>query len=274
MSEMCLDIIRNIGLNGAGTLHEGPSPGKSPVGEQHRPGRHQKTAITVWSKEMNVALMECYFLSRPFDEEGKPIRRYRKRMHNIWKERQGLKVTEQGLCDQARIIRMNEWLAELEMTVIKKSMMNENTDKNGQNSTNFDNDDQGEAKENECENLVKVLQNNVSLSFENVERMSEEEKIMTKNIIEIAEHNLDEEVNGFKKVNRNLLKECKDCKVNAILKEIKSDNIMETNKLIRACAIFVGRKLRLKPNQRRGNIVKELWCKRRIQQSLQELRKH
>ena len=63
---------------------------------------------------------------------------YRKRMHNIWKERQGLKVTEQRLCDQARMIRMNEWLTELEMNVIKNRMMSENADKNDQNSGNDD----------------------------------------------------------------------------------------------------------------------------------------
>ena len=59
-------------------------------------------------------------------------------MHNIWKERQGLKVTEQRLCDQARMIRMNEWLTELEMNVIKNRMMSENADKNDQNSGNDD----------------------------------------------------------------------------------------------------------------------------------------
>ena len=46
---------------------------------------------------------------------------------------------------------------------------------------------------------------NVSLSFQGVEEMSMEEKILIKNI-EIAQRNLDEEVNGFKKVDRNLLK--------------------------------------------------------------------
>ena len=51
-------------------------------------------------------------------------------------------------------------------------------------------------------NFTNVLQNNFSLSFENVEGRSEEEKIMIKNITEIAEHNLEEEVNGFKKVDR------------------------------------------------------------------------
>ena len=45
-----------------------------PVGQQRRPVRHQKTARTGWSKEMNVVVIVCYFLSRPFDEEGKPTR--------------------------------------------------------------------------------------------------------------------------------------------------------------------------------------------------------
>ena len=82
MSEMSSNIIINNGVN------------RCPVGEQHRPGRHHKTARTEWSKETNIAIMECYFLSRPFDEEAKLIRRYRKRMHGIWKERQDLKVIE------------------------------------------------------------------------------------------------------------------------------------------------------------------------------------
>lgn len=49
---------------------------------------------------MNESVIECYFLSRPVDDEGKPVRGCSKRMHNIWKERQDLKVTEQRLCDQ------------------------------------------------------------------------------------------------------------------------------------------------------------------------------
>ena len=55
-------------------------------------------------------------------------------------------------------------------------------------------------------------------------------------------------------------------KVNAILKGIKSENITETNRLIRACDMFVRRKVDLRLNQRRGNAVKEPWRKRGIQQ--------
>ena len=36
-----------------------------------------------WTKTLNTAVMECYFLSRPVDEEGKPVIGYRRRMHNI-----------------------------------------------------------------------------------------------------------------------------------------------------------------------------------------------
>ena len=151
--------------------------------------------------------------------------------------------------------------------------MSENANKNDQSSGNDNNNDQGEAAENECENLANVLQNNVFLSFENIKGMSEEEKIMIKNIIKIAEHNVDEEVNGFKKVDRNLLKDW-TMKVNAILKKIKYKNITETNRLIIVCTIFVGRRVDLKPNQRRGDEMKEPWWKSSIQQSIQELQKH
>ena len=63
-------------------------------------------------------------------------------------------------------------------------------------------------------------------------------------------------------------------KVNAFLIEIKSDNIIETNRLIRGCFIFVGKKVDIKPNKRRGNAVKVPWWRRRIKQSVQELQKH
>ena len=71
---------------------------------------------------MNVAVIERYFLNRPFDIEGKQIQEYGKRMHDIWKKRQDLKVTERRLCGQARmIIGMNRWLTKQDINVIKKA---------------------------------------------------------------------------------------------------------------------------------------------------------
>ena len=80
------------------------------------------------------------------------------------------------------------------MTVTKKSMMNENADKNDQNIGS--DDDHREAIQNEYEDLVNVLQNKLILSFENVWGMSEEEKIMFKNYA--SQQILDEEVNRLK----------------------------------------------------------------------------
>ena len=94
--------------------------------------------------------------------------------------------------------------------------------------------------------------------------------MIIKNITEMAEHDLDDEVNGFKNVDRNLVKVWA-MKVNRVLKEIKSVNMTETNRLIRACVIFLGRKLGLKSIQRRGNALKGTWWRTRIQQLIHEL---
>ena len=64
--------------------------------------------------------MECYFLSRPLEEKGKPVRGYRRRMHNIWKEHYCTEITEQCLCDQARMIRKNEWITKVELGNIRR----------------------------------------------------------------------------------------------------------------------------------------------------------
>ena len=51
---------------------------------------------------MNIAVMECYCLSKPVGESVRPVRGYRQTMHAVWKERGLPKITEQSLCDQAR----------------------------------------------------------------------------------------------------------------------------------------------------------------------------
>ena len=61
--------------------------------------------------------------------------------YNIWEVRQGFKVTEQRLCDQAKIIRMNWWQTALEMGVVKKGDVRE---RNYQD-IGGDNNDQGET---------------------------------------------------------------------------------------------------------------------------------
>ena len=66
--------------------------------------------------------MECFYRSKPFDEEGKPIRGSRKGMFMEWRERVMLESTEQRVYDQEKVIRNNGWLSELELEVIKKQV--------------------------------------------------------------------------------------------------------------------------------------------------------
>ena len=79
--------------------------------------------------------MECNFLIWPVDEEGKPIRGYRRRMHNVWKERYGTKITER-LCDQARMIRKNEWITKLELENIRRKILQKGKDIDVKNNDN------------------------------------------------------------------------------------------------------------------------------------------
>ena len=60
----------------------------------------------LWNVSLEVSL---------FDDDGKPIRGYRQQMVQEWKEHGVFDITEQRLCDQARAIRKNGWLSDLEL---------------------------------------------------------------------------------------------------------------------------------------------------------------
>ena len=64
--------------------------------------------------------MECFFRGKPFDDDGKSTRGYRKRMMQEWKELGVFEITEQRLCDQARAVRKNGWLSNLELENIRR----------------------------------------------------------------------------------------------------------------------------------------------------------
>ena len=65
---------------------------------------------------MNRVVMECYFESEP------TVRGYRKRKLSVWQKRDMFKVSEQNLADQARAIKTNKWLSEVELGEIKRQV--------------------------------------------------------------------------------------------------------------------------------------------------------
>ena len=62
-------------------------------------------------------------MSRPVDEEGKPVRGYMRRMHNIWKEQYGTEITEQRLCDEARRKGKNERITKLQLESTSRKVL-------------------------------------------------------------------------------------------------------------------------------------------------------
>ena len=54
-------------VNVAGSVSEGLWSGRCSVEQQHRPGRNHVTAVITrmkWTKEVNVIVMECFYLSK------------------------------------------------------------------------------------------------------------------------------------------------------------------------------------------------------------------
>lgn len=97
MSEMSHSNYEDNCVNETGTISEGLLPGRCPTVRQGGPGRYVASANMKCNKELNVAVMECYFLSKPTEENERPIRGHRRRMQDIWKERELPTVTEQRL---------------------------------------------------------------------------------------------------------------------------------------------------------------------------------
>ena len=78
MREMSNSNYEVNSVNETGTISESLSPGRCPTVLQGGPVRYQASAKMKWNKELNVAVMECYFLSKPTDENGRPVQGYRK----------------------------------------------------------------------------------------------------------------------------------------------------------------------------------------------------
>ena len=122
---MSNQIFEDNGVNGTGTPCEGSSHDRCFPAQQRGAGCHPATARAKWNKEVNKVVMECFYRSKPFDEEGKPIRGYRNRMFREWRERGMFESTEQRVCDQARVIRKNDWLSELKLEAVKRQVEEE-----------------------------------------------------------------------------------------------------------------------------------------------------
>ena len=101
------------------TVIEGNEVREKRSGSEFRRGKTKDN----WPKDENRVVWECYLRSKPLE------RGYRKRMHQIWKEKGMKEVTEQRLCDQRKQIDEKRWLEKLEIEAIKRKIDTTNSDK-------------------------------------------------------------------------------------------------------------------------------------------------
>ena len=114
MSEKSNQNFENSDVNGTIPLVEGSTPGRCFLAQQRELGCHQITARMKWNKEVNKVATECFYRSKLFDEEGKPITGYRERMCREWRDKRLFESTEQRVCDQARAVKKNGRLSPFE----------------------------------------------------------------------------------------------------------------------------------------------------------------
>ena len=218
--------------------------------EQRGPGRNPVTARMKWNKAINIAVMECYYLSNPMDENDKPVRGYRQRMHRIWNEREMFKCSEQRLCDQARAIRKNEWLTLVELEEIKRRVLQEEEQ---------DVDLTEERNVNDADNValedLEQEETEIEIAREDVDINEEQREIVDSTVNTMKEDNL-EAPKGFKKIERCKLDQ-ETQKVNQAIGFIQTSTISDTNWLIAAVAKYVGQKVGLKVEENRPERSKE-----------------
>ena len=124
--------------------------------------------------------MECFLRSKPIDDDGKPIRGYKQRMMQEWKEHGVFEITEQRLREQARAIRKNGWLSDLELENIRRmieaesEIMNESIEDVEENQTERDIVRTSERNEQIGDDSDETI-NNVAV---NVETLDEDTQLI------------------------------------------------------------------------------------------------
>ena len=262
--------FENIVVNRTRLLGEGSSPGRCFLVQQQEPGRHQVTARMKWNKKVNKVVMECFYRSKPFDEEGKPVRGYRQRMFREWRDRGLFESTEQRVCDQARAIRKNGWLSQLELETIKRQVEDEFQDEFGEDVATevetVENEDTAvneDMAKNEIEpvaeeivNVEEVINNVIDSVDDTRHNLNDEHRKIVERLNETMLDRKTSDSVMFKKVDKQTLKVQTD-RVNDASKYFKSKNITETNDLIRAASVWVAEPEELKKRDKNETIGKK-----------------
>ena len=155
------------------------------------------------------------------------------------------------------MIKKNGWLTKLELEEIKLKALNENICNEAEGTV-----DHGIVEGCRDENLnTSVIEN--SFDFEDNVELDGAERGMIKGINHIIDESLSRKFIGFEKIVKSILKG-KVKKMNKVFSKIRMENLSGTNILLKACSIYVGEAIGIKPVKMRQRNNKEPWWKQQI----------
>ena len=281
--------INHNGVNGTSVHNRRASPGsqvqpgrQDGLGGQGPGGRHQTTdhngrrveeaaengptaarpTRRKWTREENKEVWRCYRMSIPTQ------RGYRKRMHNIWQERDNAPLTEQRLADQLHGIKKNNWLSMLEREEIERQL-NPNEMREDQGGQRIHHEEQVELLDSQNNNdshdsnPPAARSNETPVNMEYLNKIKEWMQRGTERI----------KIPSLKAYNQKKLKE-KTKEVNEILRLIHTNDITESSNLAYVGARMVVELMELRipeDNLRKQQPNTPPW-KKRLDKQLTELR--
>ena len=227
--------------------------------------------------------MECFYRSKPFDEEWKPVRGNRQKMFREWRDRGLFESTQQRVCDQAKAIRKNGWLLQLQLEAIKRQVEDGFQGEFGEDDPTevekVENEDTAESKtivENEVESVAEEIVNEGEVITNVTDRVDDarhtlidEHRKIVERLNEIMLEGKTSDGIMFKKVDKKTLKVQIDS-VNEAISYFKSKSITKTNDLIKAASVWVAEQIGLKKRDYREKHEPRWKC--RIEGDLKKLR--
>ena len=259
-----------------------------PPRRQRKPRSEASTRHT-WSKEDNIQLMKLYYQSNP-SRSG-----YRKRLHSLWNDAGLFPSSIQRLADQARSVRNNNLLSDIELLEIQGTVSVDMVDvtvnvphSDTQDSTRVTQTPSSSAQPPEATDSTNQPVS-VSQRIRDIRHSSaptgqdplstasaasdRDMEVITEQLRKLLEDPSSIEVKPLRHVNRKQLRE-ETSLVNSCMAGISTSSITDTNTLMLAGAHIVRERLgekissNMSPEKRKA----PLW-KRRIEDKIIQVRK-
>ena len=183
----------------------------------------------------------------------------------IWREIGTFEITEQRLVNQTRVIRINEWLSEVELEEMRRNIL---TTRNCEENQEINDIPVIEERIQNKNGRMEPNETEIRICVET--EITDDERLIINELKALMINNETEEYLTFKKVDQRKLRDVTK-KVNAVIRHIETGNVTETNKLAMAAALWVAKEAGVKKGKR-GEKKEPRW-KTRIESGITNLRR-